>query len=67
MDVRPFTGGEFLESLRGPREVWMFQMLHPGFFDPLVNDPMGPTLIMGGLIMEAIGFFMIWRIAQIKV
>ncbi len=45
----------------------MFQMLHPGFFDPLVNDPMGPTLIMGGLIMEAIGFFMIWRIAQIKV
>ena len=45
----------------------MFQILHPGFFDPLINDPTGPTLIMGGLIMEAIGFFMIWRIAQIKV
>ncbi len=45
----------------------MFQILHPGFFDPLFNDPLGPTLIMGGLIMEAIGFFMIWRIAQIKV
>jgi Flp pilus assembly protein TadB len=45
----------------------MFQILHPGFFDPLVNDPVGPTLILGGLIMEAIGFFMIWRIAQIKV
>ena len=45
----------------------MFQILHPGFFDPLVNDPVGPTLILGGLIMEAIGFVMIWRIAQIKV
>jgi tight adherence protein B len=45
----------------------MFQILHPGFFDHLFNDPMGPTLIMGGLIMEALGFFMIWRIAQIKV
>jgi Flp pilus assembly protein TadB len=24
-------------------------------------------LILGGVVMEAIGFFMIWRIAQIKV
>ena len=45
----------------------MFQILHPGFFDPLVNDPAGPSLIIGGLVMEAIGFFMVWRIAQIKV
>ena len=45
----------------------MFQILHPGFFDPLFNDPVGPTLILGGVVMEVIGFFMIWRIAQIKV
>jgi tight adherence protein B len=45
----------------------MFQILHPGFFDPLLNDPNGPMLILGGVVMEAIGFFMIWRIAQIKV
>ena len=45
----------------------MFQILHPGFFDPLFNDPIGPTLIFGGVVMEVIGFFMIWRIAQIKV
>ena len=45
----------------------MFQILHPGFFDPLFNDPIGPTLILGGIVMEAIGFFTIWRIAQIKV
>jgi Flp pilus assembly protein TadB len=45
----------------------MFQILHPGFFDPLFNDPIGPTLILGGVVMEVIGFFTIWRIAQIKV
>ncbi len=45
----------------------MFQILHPGFFDPLFNDPIGPTLILAGMVMEAIGFFTIWRIAQIKV
>ena len=45
----------------------MFQILHPGFFEPLFNDPIGPTLILGGVVMEVIGFFTIWRIAQIKV
>lgn len=45
----------------------IFQMLHPGFFDPLFSDPLGPTLITSGLILETVGFFMIWRIAQIKV
>jgi len=45
----------------------MFQIINPGFFDPLINDPIGPTLILGGLVMEVIGFFVIWRIAQIKV
>jgi len=45
----------------------MFQILHPGFFDPMFNDPIGPTLIFAGVVMEAIGFFTIWRIAQIKV
>ena len=45
----------------------MFQVLNPGFFDALFGDPMGPTLILGGLIMETIGFFTIWRIAKIKV
>jgi tight adherence protein B len=45
----------------------MFQILHPGFFDPLFNDPIGPTLILAGMVMEAIGFVTIWRIAQIKV
>jgi tight adherence protein B len=45
----------------------MFQILHPGFFEPLFNDPIGPALIVGGVVMEVLGFFTIWRIAQIKV
>ena len=45
----------------------MFELLHPGYFDALKANPMGPWLVGAGLILEAIGFFMIWRIAQIKV
>jgi Flp pilus assembly protein TadB len=45
----------------------MFQLLRPGYFDVMLKDPIGPYLIGIGLVMEAIGFFVIWRIAQIKV
>jgi tight adherence protein B len=45
----------------------MFQLLHPGYFDTMLQDPIGPTMIVAGLILEAVGFFVIWRIAQIKV
>lgn len=45
----------------------MFQLLHPGYFDSMLKDPIGPVLIGVGLCLEAVGFFVIWRIAQIKV
>lgn len=45
----------------------IFELLHPGYFDALKTNPIGPVLVGIGLILEAIGFFMIWRIAQIKV
>ncbi|MFQ5830717.1 MAG: type II secretion system F family protein [Candidatus Methylomirabilia bacterium] len=45
----------------------IFQLLSPGFFDPLLNSPLAPVLIVAGLISEAIGFFLVWRIASIKV
>jgi tight adherence protein B len=45
----------------------MFEILRPGYFAPLLTDPRGPWLIAGGLVLEVIGFFMIWRIAQIRV
>jgi 4-hydroxyphenylacetate 3-monooxygenase len=40
MTVRPFTGQEFLESLRGPRGVWIYGervkdvTAHPAFRNP---------------------------------
>ncbi len=45
----------------------MFQLLHPGYFDAMLKEPIGPMLIGTGLVLEAVGFFVIWRIAQIKV
>jgi tight adherence protein B len=45
----------------------MFELLHPGYFDALKANPNGPWLVAAGLLLEAIGFFMVWRIAQIKV
>jgi tight adherence protein B len=45
----------------------MFQLLHPGYFDSMLKDPIGPLMIAIGLVLEAVGFFVIWRIAQIKV
>ena len=40
MAIRPFTGNEFLESLRGPREIWIYGervqdvTTHPAFRNP---------------------------------
>lgn len=45
----------------------MFELLHPGYFDALKTNPIGPWLVGAGLILEAIGFFMVWRIAKIRV
>jgi len=45
----------------------IFEVLHPGYFDALRTNPIGPWLVGAGLILEAIGFFVVWRIAQIKV
>ena len=45
----------------------LFNFLQPGYFDPLLESPIAPMLIGGGLVMQTVGFLIIWRIAQIKV
>jgi tight adherence protein B len=45
----------------------MFELMSPGYFTPLMESPLAPVLLGAGFVMEAIGFFMVWRIAQIKV
>jgi tight adherence protein B len=44
-----------------------FQLMNPDYFTAMLNDPLGPYLIGAGLVFEVVGFFTIWRIAQIKV
>jgi tight adherence protein B len=45
----------------------IFYFLSPGYFDPLVESPMAPTLVGAGLTLELIGALVIWRLAKIKV
>jgi tight adherence protein B len=45
----------------------ILELLNPGYFEPMMESPLAPLLLGAGFLMEAIGFFMVWRIAQIKV
>jgi tight adherence protein B len=45
----------------------VFYFLSPGYFDPLIESPNAPMLITAGVVMEIIGFTIIWRMARIKV
>lgn len=45
----------------------LFELMSPGYFAPMMESPLAPLLLGAGLTMEAIGFFMVWRIAKIKI
>jgi tight adherence protein B len=45
----------------------LFQIINPSYFDAFWQSSLAPTLITMGLVSEAIGFLMIWRISKIKV
>jgi tight adherence protein B len=45
----------------------MFELMSPGYFTPMMESPLAPILLGAGFVMEAIGFFMVWKIARIKV
>jgi len=45
----------------------IFYFISPGYFDPLIESPSAPMLISGGLVLQIIGFAVIWRMARIKV
>lgn len=44
-----------------------FSILHPDYLLPLVEDPIGPFLIVGALISQVIGYLVISKIVRIKV
>jgi tight adherence protein B len=45
----------------------IFYFMSPGYFDPLIESPVGPVLLGAGLGLELVGGLIIWRIARIKV
>src|ERR1022692_1556043 len=50
-----------------PTIVIMMQVLNPGFIRPLFIDPIGHTLIVAGISLQTMGYFVIRKIIRIQV
>jgi tight adherence protein B len=50
-----------------PTIVVIMQILNPGFIHPLFADPIGHALIVGGITLQTLGYFVIRRIIRIQV
>jgi tight adherence protein B len=50
-----------------PSVVAVMLVLNPGFIQPLFSDPIGHALIVGGITMQTIGYFVIRKIIRIQV
>ena len=50
-----------------PTIVVLMLMLNPGFIRPLFTDPIGHALIVGGITLQTMGYFVIRRIIRIQV
>jgi tight adherence protein B len=45
----------------------ILSLVNPNYFEVALKSPNGSKMIMLGLALEAVGFFIIWRMAKIKV
>jgi tight adherence protein B len=50
-----------------PIIVVVMMALNPGFIRPLFSDPIGHTLLVGGITLQTVGYFVIRRIIRIQV
>src|SRR5579864_5866007 len=50
-----------------PIIVTVMLLLNPGFIRPLFADPIGHTLLVAGIILQTIGYFVIRKIVRIQV
>jgi tight adherence protein B len=50
-----------------PTIVVIMLILNKGFIQPLFDDPLGHALIVGGITLQTIGYFVIRRIIRIQV
>ena len=42
-------------------------MMNPAFIKPLFTDPMGHTLVVGAIVLQTLGYFVIRRVIRIQV
>jgi tight adherence protein B len=50
-----------------PIIVVVMLVLNPGFIHPLFSDPIGHTLLVLGITLQTVGYFVIRRIIRIQV
>jgi tight adherence protein B len=50
-----------------PTIVVIMTLINPGFIHPLFADPLGHALIVGGITLQTLGYFVIRRIIRIQV
>jgi tight adherence protein B len=50
-----------------PLIVVVMLTMNPSFIRPLFSDPIGHTLVVAGLTLQTVGYFVIRRIIQIQV
>ncbi len=50
-----------------PIIVTVMLILNPGFIKPLFNDPIGHTLLVAGITLQTVGYFVIRKIIRIQV
>src|SRR5271166_1688251 len=50
-----------------PTIVVIMMLLNPGFIRPLSTDPLGHALIVGGITLQTMGYFVIRKIIRIQV
>jgi tight adherence protein B len=50
-----------------PIIVVVMLVLNPSFIRPLFSDPIGHVLLVAGIVLQTIGYFVIRRIIRIQV
>ena len=50
-----------------PLVVALMRIMNPSFVEPLFSDPIGHALLVIGITLQTIGYFVIRRIIQIQV
>jgi tight adherence protein B len=50
-----------------PVIIIVMQTMNPGFSRPLFTDPIGHTLIVAGITLQTVGYFVIRKVVRIQV